>query len=235
MTNLYYTSEAGANGSPVAPGAGSGNDWDSNNVGTAATNNWSNAHAAHGKLGITVATAGTVATAYNAWTSTSFGSPTTVWGRANMYFTANPTVAANFGRGLNGGVQKYRLVVSTGGKLQLNNAANGNTVTFTNSIPLNQEFRAEWRVDGSATGTWLLALYSNMDDAAALESQTGTDNFTAGAFDEVRYGIGSGLASIVAYFMDDCALSTTGPLGPAAPLRTAPYTTLQAVKRAALY
>jgi hypothetical protein len=237
MVALNYTFEGGTNGNPIAvPTGGNGSDWDSVTIGASATLNWDNTHPGHGTLAAKIATGASAVSSSAQWT-TALGTPSQIFGRCCLYFTANPTVNAPFGRGLASGAQKYRLVVTTGGKVQLLNAANTQAAITTNSIPLNQEFRVEWQAVGSATGAFQLLLFSNKDDTSALETLSGTDNFTAGNYDEVRFGVGTGVANVVAYWLDDAAVNDTGLVGPVAgpAVATRPFVRMQAGNRAANY
>jgi hypothetical protein len=201
-------------------GGVSGNAWDSVSVIGAGSNLTSDsAQTAHGGLAYKYVYATAGGANLDAQWSTSMGTQSQVWFRLYLKFTANPT-GANLGvwscapaAGTCG-----RLFVNTTGKLQFNDSAGSAVLTSTNTIPLNQWFRVEGFLTGSATvGQEEFKLFSGMDDVIPLETQTSaaTVNTSSASITKYDFGMpGTAVTQTITYWMDDVGVSNTAYLGP---------------------
>jgi hypothetical protein len=200
-------------------GGASGNAWDATSIGVGATDASDSAHAAHGALGNQLATAGTAGTSYNKWT-TSAGSITQHWFREYLYFTANPAASHRVYSVFQTATLCAAVRLGTSGTITFLDSAGVAIVgcTTTNSIPLNKWFRIEGFIIGDvAVGQVELKLFSNADDIAPLETVTSAaTQALTGAPNDYRFGMGSSLANVGPFWMDDVGLSDTGYLGPVA-------------------
>jgi len=224
VTTLVNSFEGGTTGTTISTGnsgPGSGNAFDAVSApGGGGTLAFSNAEAAHGSLACDLATTGTTGTPYVAWT-TSMGSQAQVWFRLYLYFTANPSATQRVFAALQGGTACATIAVGTSGKLQFLNAAGSAIFTQTGTIPLNQWFRIEGFIIGSATvGQVELKRFNSPDSTVASETNTSAaSQNTTGAMDTYRFGHGAGsaLANLGPWWQDDIGLSNGGYLGPVIP------------------
>lgn len=217
MTLLQNNAEGGTSGTTVTTGNSggvSGNAFDAVNIGTGAAVTFDNTHAAHGGLSYNVSVGATSANANLQW-STSMGAQTTIWFRAYYYLTANFSVAHRIFECTTSGTLVGSVELSTTGKIIMQNTAAAAVLTSTNSVPLNQWFRVEGFITGSATvGQLSFSLYSTQDSQLALESQTSTaTQNTTGSPDTYLFGI-IGTTSTGPYWIDEPAISNTGLIGP---------------------
>jgi hypothetical protein len=206
--------EGGVNGNTITTAdTGSGTKWDTISTGSG-TLTWDNTHPAHGSLGGKATTSTSVA-CYAAWTSTGLGGtqPTLFW-RISAYLNATPVAGINPVRGLASSAQKFRLGFETDGKLHLRDNANTSLFTSTTTLPLNAQFRVEGSVTAGTAGAYDVRLYTSLESTTATETKTGTGNFLAGNFDELRFFITAAAASVTGFWLDDCAYSPTAFVGP---------------------
>ena len=110
------------------------------------------------------------------------------------------------------------MFLNTSGKLVVTYSSSGTTfVTFTTSVSLNAWFRVEGFVVASATtGQVSASLYNTANSTTATETHTSAANLDTAPGNPASYnfGIFSSAASIGPFWMDDIALSSTGPVGP---------------------
>ena len=196
----------------------SGNAFDSVGTGSSATTVFDNTHAAHGSQSAELATIGSAAT-YVQWTTAgSAPNVAQAWFREYLYFTANPTNQHKVWSCVNGGTAVMSVFVTTSGKLLVTYSGSGTTfVTFTASIPLGAWFRVEGFIIASATvGQVSASLYTVKDSATAAESHTSAANLNTASGNPTAYNFGTftAVAAVGPYWMDDIALSSTGPVGP---------------------
>ena len=218
MTTWTQDNEAGTNGSNVAPGsAGSGTDFDNVSIGSLSTFMWDNSHPSHGSLAIKCQCGTTSTSAYGAWTAAGvLGSAQSVlYGRACLTVTSTPSAAVPFCRGLVSSANAFRVLLTSTGKISMQNASNAQVATGTITVPSNTPFRVEWQVSAGGTGAWALKWFSSVDSTTPDETFSGTSNFGAGNFDEIRWGIGAAFSNVGPYWLDDQGLSNVGFLGPA--------------------
>ena len=221
---LANTFEGGTNGTTLTPlvggntGGGSGNYFDAiTNVG--GTIAFDSTRAAHGSLSMKIATT-TASQTYAQWYASITGGPYgTLWFRAYLYFTANPTNQHKIFVWATTAANAASVFISTAGKIILADSNGTTQVTSTASIPLNSQFRLEGFCDGSATvGRLSFSMWTtSMDSAgAADETQTSTASLnTLGVLAKAIAGCQSSVASVGPYWTDDLAVSSTGPIGPA--------------------
>jgi hypothetical protein len=217
---LGNSAEGGSSGTAVTAansGGSSGNAFDNVNVGTGATGIFDSTKAAHGGLSYAFATGSTASLARVQWT-TSMGTQTQVWFRAYLYFSADPAATVRVVNQDQGHTACSVVVVLPSGKLQVRTGSAGTqTLTTTNTIPLNQWFRIEGYVIGSATaGQVELKLFKTADSTTPDETETSAPNInTYGAMDTYNFGISTTTANVAEYWEDDIAISNAGYLGPA--------------------
>lgn len=219
MTTLLNSFEGGTSGTTITAGNSggtSGNAFDGASEGTGATNAYDSTQSAHGLLSAKMATASTATTTQLTW-STSMGSQAQVWFRLYLYFTANPAAVQRIWNCTSSGSSCGTVSVTAAGKLEfLAGTAGTNEFTFTTVIPLNQWFRVEGFLTGSATtGQVSLSLYEPLDSASATETHTSAATVnTTGSPNLYAYGVSANLASAGPFWMDDLGLSNTGAIGP---------------------
>lgn len=217
MTTLLNNFEGGTSGTTLTTlntGGASGNAFDAINTASSPTLAFDNTRAAHGTLSCKVATGASAATPLAEWT-TSMGTQVTVWFRQYLYLTGNPASAIRVYVARSGASLAGAIAISAAGKIQLVNAASGIAVTFTGAVPLNQWFRIEGLITGNAsTGVLTAALYSQMDSTVVTETETASGQNTTGTLTQYWFGEQTSLANVGPFWMDDIAISSTGPLGP---------------------
>lgn len=214
------TLEGGTNGTTVSTGnsgGASGDAFDLASAGSGATVAFENAQKAHGALSMAVATGGTAAVAYAGWNITA----RKFWGRFYIYRTATETantrVAAAYGTSPASAPRGF-IRIANGGKLVACDAASTILWTSTNALPINQWIRIEFMMDCDASaGQFNLSYYNTADGTTATESfsSTATQNL-GGVPADFLFGVPIAQASVTKMWYDDMALSTVGPLGPAA-------------------
>lgn len=219
MTLLTNSFEGGTNGTTLTTGntgGASGNAFDAVNIGTGAANTFDNAQAAHGTLSNKVSTTATVSSCYDEW-NTSMGTLSQVWFRGYYYFTANPAATVRLWSCLVTSTTCAAVRVTTTGTLQFTNTGGTVILTSTATVPLNQWFRVEGFVIGSATvGQMEMKLFKTADSSTPDETDTSTAvQNTSGSPNTYRFGVTSALANAGPYWMDDLGLSDSGYIGPA--------------------
>jgi hypothetical protein len=216
--------EGGSDGTSITPGnsgGASGTPFDVVTLGAGSTQNFSATHAAHGSLGMEIVTpASTPLSTRVEWTG--IGSLTgNLWIRFYLYRLALPS--ANFlftSVRNNAGAASGNFLISTNGKLNMQNAAGTSQGASTGTaMALNQWVRFEIRILSSTTaGEGEIRMYNTAD--AAIGSETDSMNYGAAMVlgansDQTRIGmVTNPLASDTSYF-DDLAISTVGWIGPA--------------------
>ncbi len=146
------------------------------------------------------------------------GTQTQVWFRAYLYFTADPAASVRVLNESQGTTACAVVVVTPSGKLQVRTGSTGTqTLTTTRVIPLNQWFRIEGYVTGSATaGQVELKLFQTADSTTPDETDASAPNInTYGTMDHYSFGISTTAANVAEYWEDDIAISNAGYIGPA--------------------
>lgn len=141
---------------------------------------------------------------------------TSYWFRMSLYLTSDPAVSHEvlwFGDGAS---RAADIELITTGKIQLRDNAGTSQAVTTNSVPLNTRFRIEGFVTASATaGQISLSLYSTETATSPLETKTTAATLdTLALVNQVRFGLGIGVANCPAFWMGNFAVSVTGPVGP---------------------
>jgi hypothetical protein len=183
---------------------------------------FSTAQVKNGERSMRFDTTGTYAQTHCDWTA--LGSITTsVWIRFYLYLTANPvtTVPRMICIRTSGAANSVFLAMTTGGLLQVLNAAQAGAATGSVAVALNQWVRIEARFLSSTTvgeGEWWL--YNNPD--AGIDSPSDHNSATSmvnGAnSDGIQWGptTVTGPANFVGE-IDDVAISSAGRIGTGAP------------------
>lgn len=196
-------------------GGTSGNAFDSVSVGTGATLVFDNAQAAPslGSFSLRTSTGGTSALAYASWT---LASVTTDYCRGYFRFTSLPSAQQNFIRYLSAGSQSLRVNVTTGGLVEVRNAANSVVGTTTNAITAASWFRVEMFTTFSATvGAIVLRLYLSANSTSITETLNLTSLALTASASEVRWGVGSAMSNAVQVWTDNVATEGSTYFGPA--------------------
>ena len=198
-------------------GGGSGNAFDSVNIGASATLIYSNAHYAHGSLAGRFATGASSVTDLVSWLTASVGIQPKIWFRVYAFFTANPASSIRAFRALSNGGQCGAMQVTTSGTLQLLNAAGGTVATSSNAVPLNQWFRVEGFIVGSPNaGQLSFSLFFSPDAQIPVETITSSaTQSTNNPVAAVQFGATGSAANVAQFWLDSIGISNTGPLGPA--------------------
>lgn len=221
MTTLTNSFEGGTQGTTVTAansGGASGSKFD--NVSSAGTTlAYDNTHAAHGVLSMLNVTGASLATNVVQWT-TSLTATTIAqaWFRCYAYLTAYPSNQLRVARALNSSTYCGGIAITAAGNVVTLNTTGGIQTTSTNVVPLNQWFRLEGYVIGSASaGQIQVQLYLNGDDAATpTETNTsGAAVNTASAINKIDFGNPSSSINYT-FWMDDVGASSTGYIGPVA-------------------
>lgn len=186
-------------------------------VGSGATLAFDSTRSAHGGLSLKCATGATATTAYAQWGTSLGAGQSQVWWRMYLYFTALPTVTDRLWCAFadtGATSQCAGMYINTSGTFQITDELNDTVLTTTTVIPLNQWFRVEGYVIGSATGSAEFKLFSSMDSTVPDETEDVSLNSrgTLGAF---QFGATASKASAPTYWLDDIGVSTAGYLGPA--------------------
>lgn len=217
MTNLSNFARTGTSGATITTtDVGSGNKWDVVNTGGGtSTSQWDNSQSIHDGLSMTFATPVAATTAYVAWT-TQAGSLTRCWGRTYVRLpTSPPTASSIVARFLAASSQKARIYVNTSGKLVMGDNTNANQGNTTATMPANTWFRVEWDITSGVSNAFEMRYFASAESYTPTETITGAaSNFLAGNFDEVRFGTGASLASVVGYWIDDVNYNDIGFPGP---------------------
>ena len=173
---------------------------------------YDNAHAAHGVLSDKV-----VCPAFDspfmAW---NVSSPSQLWFRVYMYWTANPGNIVPFLQYADVSTTGCAFEVTTTGKLAVYDSTLTQRAITTNSIPLNAWFRVEGYAIPSATAeSGEIKLFNTMDGTTATETVTSTTNLNMlAAFTSAKFGMPNGGTGTVTHWEDDIGVSDTGYIGP---------------------
>jgi len=220
MVQLVNDFAEGTNGTALTTGntAGSGeNAFDVVSAGAGTTLAFSNTAVAHGTLAAQVATGGTAAGAYMGW-STSLGAQAVHYGRIYVNVSGTPAASDAFVQFQSGsGVFAGGLQLTTGRQVAIQLTSLAIQATMSTVLAVGTWYRIEWKLVSSASGAGqvTVSLYSG-DAATATETYTSAATLTIGgaATDAVLVGWTGAHAGQPAVYVDDVALSTTGPLGP---------------------
>jgi hypothetical protein len=224
MPLIVNGADGGTSGTTVTAGPGnsggvSGTAFDTLVISATCTLTFDNAHAAHGGLGYKFQLGGTAGEDYVQWlASFSPVDVNPVWVRAYCYFTANPGATIYLCRiAQAAGTSVAGLALDTAGKLLIKDGAGTIQATSAAAIPLNNWFRFEAKVFGSATvGQVTLLRFDTADAVAPSETLvTAATLNTAGAMSRIRFGhTGTGVATVGPWWMDDLAVTTNDWIGP---------------------
>lgn len=196
-------------------GGASGDALDDVGRGTGATVVYDNAFAANGTYSVRTATGGTLAVAY---VSYALANVTGDFSRSSFRLTSLPSAAAQpVLRYMSGANQAFRVNVKSAGTIEVRDAANNVAGTTTAAITAGQFWRMELRpVLSTTVGAVELRYWANPNSTG---SPTETLNLTGLALtasaNEVRFGVGAGLANAVAAWIDDIAVEGATWHGPA--------------------
>lgn len=220
MTTLTNSFEGGTSGTTVSAansGGASGNAFDFVTAGSGATLAFDATEAAHGLLSCKVATVA-AATSFTQWaTSGQLPSTATLYVRGYFYFTGNPAGTIRLVNATGAGGSVGTISLTAAGKLLLTYGSGGTTfVTFTATVPLSAWFRVEGFFTASATAGQVSGSLFTGDSVTATETHTSAANLDTSATNAttLSYANSSSIGSVGPYWMDDVAVSTTGPVGP---------------------
>lgn len=223
MTALTNSFEGGTPGTAVSAadsGGASGNAFDFVTVGSGATLAFDSTQAAHGLLSCKVATVA-AASSFTQWnTSGQLPSAATLYVRAYFYFTGSPAATIRLVNATGAGGSVGTISLTSAGKLLLTYSSSGTTfVTFTAAVPLSTWFRVEGFFTASASAGQISGSLFTGDSVAATESHTSAANLDTSATNAttLSYASSSSIGSVGPYWMDDVAVSATGPVGPYTP------------------
>lgn len=231
--SLAWTADGGTNGTTVSAansGGTSGPAWDSVTANTAngATLAYDTAHTLGGHpLAVKLATGGTATTCFTQWsTSLTASGITQTWFRLYAYLTGIPAANFRIWQCLNGSTTCAALQILSTGKLRMLDTSGVAITTSTASVPAGQWFRVEGFVLASATaGQTEVRLYSAADagpqNYTEINTSAASQN-TSTAITITRFGVGTSVANVAAWWMASPGASDTGYLGPEAPVTGVP-------------
>lgn len=212
------TFETGTNGVAVSSansGGSADTAFDSVSIGTGATLAYDNARAVAGVLSCQVATGVSTSLSFAEWAAATLGTQDTVFLRGYFFFTANPAAAHRIMAAFGSATTRASIQVSASGKLRSHLPAGGIIQTMTASIPLNQWFRVEARITGSAAnGQIEVALFSTAASSIPTEviTSSATQNL-GGQIDSARWGLSTALANVAPFWIDNVAVGIGGYVG----------------------
>lgn len=210
-TNWLETGAASAAVTASGSGDAFANSFDSVTIGSGAAVTY-DARAAHGALGVKIATGVTASQASVEWAGT-VGTLTTHFGRMYAYVTANPSVNTRLFTAFSGSVLRGSIQLGANGKIRTFDASNSLLASTTASVPLNTWFRIEWKFVGAAgTGEFMLKYFDSADGTTPVTlTSNGAD--TGGSVDSYRFGTTTNVANLT-LFLDDLAISSVTYPGP---------------------
>lgn len=183
-------------------------------------------HPAHGTLGLKIAIAAAAgAPAYVEW-STSLITGTTsgvVYGRSYVYLEALAGASFALLRGLEGTVQRWRISITSDGRVEFRNGANAAVALSSTVLSTNTLYRIEAAVASSATAANCSAeirIYV-ADSSTPIETigpAGALSGWVAGGpMSHYRIGVGAAVSPVAPFsvFLDDIGTSTTAWLGSA--------------------
>jgi len=220
MVQLLSQPGSGPNGSAVTvSNCANPNQWDANptKTGTGTTLNFDNAHLLHELPTVHKFHYATVSsTAYAQWKASVTATANSL-NRIYFYFTAFPSVQLRLLSLLTGSnVNAASMVMTTGGKLRIQNSAGTNSGTTVGSIPLNAWWRVELDVLGISSGLGNIGLryYSGVNLESTTPDETQVNAVGAnviGNINDVRLGSNVATTQTVAldYWAADMRWSDT--------------------------
>jgi hypothetical protein len=223
LVTLLNGFTGGTQGTQVAPwnsGNPSGNPWDFSLVSAGATLAYDSTQVAHyqGNFSCKVATVAS-GSSYLSWSSSLLPGGATsqaqVWFRGYFYFTATPSVTTTvfLASGASGTCGTVKILTS--GLVAAFDAAGVQQAATATAIPHNQWIRIEAMILGDpAAGQMSVSLYTVFDSTTAASAASATGLNTSGAMTSWRFGQATNAANVGPYWMDDCALSNSGAVGP---------------------
>lgn len=219
MAPLTNSFEGGTNGSTISTsnsGGASGTAFGAVTIDGGESLTFDTSTAAHGSVSAQVACP-TSGSSYVAWTSGISGTSATVYARAYLRFTGNPSATVNVLRILsaaNGIMGTIR--VNTGGTIGMLYGSGTLAGTSTGALTANAWFRVEVMVTaGTTTGVMTCRVYWTMDGTTPDETLT-ISNVNTGSANPTRLRVGVvSNAAASAFNIDDLGLDDAGWIGPA--------------------
>lgn len=216
LSNNFETGEADETTITTGNSGGgtAGNAFDDVLISGSSTLVYDDARAAHGTLSARMvqdASSGV----YVGWT-TSLSGPSEHWGRVYVYFTAAPAVNALW-------LINPQLASSTAalfrynttGKIDIFDSTLSASTSTTNTVPLNEWVRLEWRLlNNTSNGIVELKMFHG-DDSSPMETITRTSQNTLTSIDQVVIGQTAALSTGLTFWLDDIEVNGTGYPGPA--------------------
>jgi hypothetical protein len=149
-----------------------------------------------------------------------------VWFRVYLYVTANPAATIRLGGFTSAGATASLLQLNASGQLIGTDGSSAAQATIASAIPLNQWFRVEGYVIGSASaGQVEIRRYDSPDAAVGSYSAIATSGAainTTGLVNTYTWGCSSSLANYGPIWFDDMGLSDGGYMGPTGAVAAAP-------------
>jgi len=224
MATVFNNLEGGTASNAVTTGNAGGRDnnlFDTATISGTSTAIFDATHA-RGSMAVKMTTAADNSTIRLGWTSATLSTFGEGWVRFYVYFTSNPSASIYLSNIITqSGNNAASLMLTSTGKLRLEDNNGVQQGITTNSISLNQWVRIEFHAIQNATnGTMDVWLYNTPD--AALGSHTETVHTTTGPtgggsnYDAIWVGSTQNIASVQGpWWVDEIAGSTTAQIGPA--------------------
>lgn len=217
MTTLYNNFEGGTSTTTVSTGNSggvSGNAFDSVSVGATASLQFSSAQAAHGTLSMLVQNGASSSSAHADWT-TSMGTQATIYWRAYCYMPGSAGSAWRMIQAETTGSHVGSVFIS-GTTIHLSYGSGFTSAgTLTTPVPTGQWFRLEGYFTGdSSAGAVSASLYTVTDSVTPAETKTFTGLNTGSPMNQYQFGQLANASSLGPFYLDDIAVSSTGPIGP---------------------
>jgi hypothetical protein len=148
------------------------------------------------------------------WDTTSIGSVTTIYGRLYVYVTAQPGAAFWFIVPESAGTRNGLIRWNAAGTVSVFDSTLGAATTGSQTVPLNEWVRMEWKlVCHASTGILEFKMFHG-HEAAAIETVTKSSANTLAATDTVDIGQTAAFAVGTPWWLDDITLDDTGYPGP---------------------
>ena len=198
-------------------GTADGMLFDAVTIGSGQSMTYDNTQAYSGTQSCKIVTTSTN-TCFGMWDSAGLltNAATQQWFRVFLYMTGNPGSLHQILAMLVSGTRAADVIINTNGTLSMRDAAGTVQVTTTNTVNLNSWFRLEGYITSSASsGQVELKLFNSPASATPTETQTSGSslNTTGGAMNQVRFGLATGGAASLTWWMANPAVSISAYIG----------------------
>lgn len=221
MTLLANNFEGGVDGVAISTfnsGGTSGDAFGAVTIDPTASLVFDGTQSAHGTFSAKVATGATSGSSYVAWTTGIAGTSPSLWTRAYMRLTANPSAAVNILRLLNSSNAIMGTVrINANGTVGMLYGSGTLGGTSVGAITPNAWFRIETLVTTGTTTGVMSCRIAFVPDAVTPDETLTSTNVNTGSTNPSRFraGVVTNAANVTAINFDDLAASDVDWVGPA--------------------